>query len=1655
MTGYYQKIDNDLKPGHIARSGDINLIQSSINNAISDLAVDIEGPAVIIGGDENSFKLTPSPEKYDQLNTTTDENNQWISFHEKYLRQKIRIEKSEINSITVSVQNNSTYPITIVGEIRDCETYNLLSEKNTKLTPKTSKEVTFNFDLQHIKIGDYYFIIRPISLSSIDVALNGDETAIIGTEEISDDSFQIKFDCNGTYTTSQKWTESGLKYSYNGNEYNSLYDTEISDIIYADLWFKEKFASTDNTYSIEPGTALISGQKVYLLDTHVNIDGPSQKGDRADLVALMSNGHVEVIKGHASKGILEVPVLNNALQLAYIITYEDSVDWKCSNCGNINAFTSETCQKCGKGKNKKLPAIIQDDTNGLTRKRDLREEVRRLKKYTEYNEDRNAPSRIHYNCVLDAIPEANPDELKNMVLGINDSGDISYIANDSTVEEFYWTIKDFKNNITDDLVIGNFSVKYSKGNTVDGYIAGVNSYHRCWTNKCPNCGTKGSLNIQTLGSDDNQIVCDKSLGGCGNTFCGFSGYQILPSEDTTKKLTADKEPDNPNASLVNFNEHSIGEAKSLSGVAGAMALVHTDGTLVSDDDLAKGKKAMEEPPEDAKSTSKKKPKTFSKEDNVFHGLLQIDSNSTDGIDIDTTRGTVSLKLNKYDDEIVKNEPLSNSLKISGESNKVAYTINNNPETYGQQLSEYPALNFALDKPMYVKTLTPYITEFQNMKNFSVLLFKDDAVFNPPTDKFVCYTKKFKDDSTFPNVFEGELIDITSNSTRSGESQVLNSEHSFEINQELPAGKYTLLVYGTPMDNATSGTIYVNCYSTTSSLKFGNAMTCRGPSHPDVLYIEPTNVKDYTWDLVLEHKGAKYAETGTLYSQSIPTQLPIKAVSKSINYDAGSGCSVDIYVSNNGGRTYTQIENEPIKFNGTGKLFKWKIVLKGTGETTPVVKYSDDKGFGLLFNVGEAVSDVQSTDYKRRIETRIIDAGWINANLLGDSYTYKNFSEWEFVRVWAEENDGNLDIDIFVSYSETPLIPITAKPSTTWDKVFYSTVFADLKLSDFSTNSVDYSVNNEEVEFDEHNYRMDLDTDVNYNEAQGVVISYGIDGMGDINSHKTEDERNIDGVFTYSESPKVDDNNNTISTLNRYEIATFNPTSGSILSTIISGDFSPKYSKSSTLSGYTDGIKTYSKSWLNYCPHCGKSNTLVTEDDSDGTNHIKCTNTACNYSYCGFSGYAYAPTETTEIQLIPKNRYATYYNSSYSEYNPSTIIIGKAFPSGIDMTNYNKLVLDIVPHLETTETDTAKRTKIPSGVLEVVVSLNVNGSIEDEKYVEEVDENNNPTGVVKLVKTSNVTYGKAYTINQELLTDVHNEVVISSIRDDVYAYGNVKSIGIRVKDVDSDNTLRCIANGDNNYCDSIGVANIRLESDNIYSLIPSLNKERRKWVINKDFDTTQVSYQLADNTATDEDYWGLMDFNIMGNNIIGDIATYTRDIDVSTTNWYYISFFCNKTFNKGEFIINLYGDTDGNDLIESFYLPAWDYTTLSDNAWKMLWDIDRRERLPTDKDVVDPTKESTIGTPGHSFFMGAWFKRRNYDNYNIKMIKLIRQDVDDDKNTKEDGFVGKELMIQTIRGYRSKTIPSFGPKLKLRMYPKSIENLKAPTIRKFGVVYTLS
>ena len=1616
MTGYYKNVTSDLKPGYPARSSDINSIQSAIDTALTELAIDVEGPAVVLGGDPNSFILTPTPEKYDQINLSYDPENEWVSIHEKYLRQRIKITKSEINSITTYFKNLSSYTVTVFAEIRSVLNNSLIAETNAKLPKNTTEEkaITFNFEQKHINIGDYYFIIRPISISSIDTAINGDETVVLGTEEITSESFQIKFDANGTYTqninfdteTNSTSTISGLMQSYNGVDYNDIY-TDVTSNIYCDLCFREQFASTSNTYTINPGIGLILGQKVYMLDTHICVDGPSNDGNRVDLVCMRSSGQVDVIKGNVTQNTFEVPVMENVLPIAYIMTYKNSTEsWTCPYCNKENVYSAHTCRYCGEGINEKIPILIQDDTNGWVRPRDLREEIRRLKKYTAYSEDRNAPSRIHYNCVLNAIQEENADEANNLVLTINDNGEVVYTHKDSTVQQYYWSFKDFDGIVTSDKIIDMFSPSCDCCKNEKDYVAGA-TVSRGWSNYCPNCQTSGSLIVNNISDTEKEIKCLK----CDTKYCGFCGGNKKDSTTCSemKLITAGGLTVNKNGSTIQTVSDGAITTKKIN------LLVKDTGTgTISTDD-----ESVTETTEkiDTYKTSGRAPIN-----DMFNGQDCLDTSSTDGIDIDTENGTVKLKLNKYDDEFTTNAPVSNDYKKDKSYQTLGYTIRSNIDALGQQQSEFPALNFELSSPIYLESLIPQITEFNSMENFGILLFKNDVVFNPPRDKFICYTKHFSNDETFPNVYQSEMINIKNISQDKEGNQRLDEPHEFPVHMDIPAGKYTLLVYGTPDTNKNEGKIFIDSFQTIDpKYKFGTSMTCRGPSTPSVLYIEPTAIKDYTWDLLVKRKQPKYAETGTLYSQTVTTNMPIRAVSASKTVDIPDGCSIKTYVSNNGGRTYTEIQTEPIKFSGTGKSFKWKLVLGGNGTNTPTVKYNDTKGFAVVFNVGESVTDTQYSDYKHRLETRVLDAGWINANLLGDAYTYKNFGEWEFARLWAEENDGEIDVDIFISYFETPVIPVTASVSNTHNAVFWSTVFADLKLSDFSQASVDYSVNDTDVEYDEHNYRMDLDTEVNYNEGQGTVIAYGVedsatDGtkvrMGDINSHTTIDKRQIDGVFTYTKSAESSDTQ-TYTKLEQYMLATYQPT-------------------------FT-GKEAY---------------------------------------YCS-------------IDEIGKETYS-----------PRTVIIGKAFPNGIDMTNYTQLSLSIIPILPLNSSDVidTKRT-IPAGTLEVVVSLNTNGSIDELQYVKddngnavyETDSNgnfikdSNGNYIEKTVWVPNATYGKTYTINQELKGNEINEVNISGFRDDVYAYGNVKSIGIRVKDVAKANTLKCVKDTNGYVCDGIGIASIKLKSDNINSVIPGDNS-LRKWKVNEDLANADISVGLVNNPS-DDAFFGLMEFNIGGDNVIGDIATYEHEYDPANVNWYYVSYYCTDIFPKGEFTLEFYADTAGETLLETLTLPAWDYVDTSSNAegselWARLWaSVNGTLTTPKTstgtftgdplKDMIPsttadqlagtkPDKVETVGgiypgdtytnaSPGHSYFVGAWFKRRSTSTANIQLIKLVRNNVDDDGTILQP----KDLIIQTIRGYRSKTIPSFGPKLKMRIYPNADKELAAPNIRKFGVVYTLS
>ena len=92
--------------------------------------------------------------------------------------------------------------------------------------------------------------------------------------------------------------------------------------------------------------------------------------------------------------------------------------------------------------------------------------------------------------------------------------------------------------------------------------------------------------------------------------------------------------------------------------------------------------------------------------------------------VDTENGIVQVsKISNKGKEWTTNSLLKD--KNTFQSHEVQYKIN-----FGNSLtSEYPLLHFKLPRDTTIKTITPYIAGFQNMKSFGILIFKNDTVFD--------------------------------------------------------------------------------------------------------------------------------------------------------------------------------------------------------------------------------------------------------------------------------------------------------------------------------------------------------------------------------------------------------------------------------------------------------------------------------------------------------------------------------------------------------------------------------------------------------------------------------------------------------------------------------------------------------------------------------------------------------------------------------------------------------------------------------------------------------------------------------------------------------------------------------------------------------------
>lgn len=432
MSDYYKKVKGHLANGEIAYAEDINLIQTNVADAFKAAISDHhEHDSFILGNKENAFKLTPAPKRLgryiDTMSLVESGNEKWLSIRKWSYRQIIKKSKTSLYSLICKFRNLSNNPVTVWCRLegRDGHKY---TETRTSITiPANTEAAEFEIvfdvkyiatalglshkdveafdskyvapppnemaiepgidhtneqDLKNFTIGasEVYFIIEALNINETDIAINGDEDNII-----TDETFAVLADKNGSY---------GQLLEQGQNDFNKTgYD----------LYFKDIYATT-STYLCETGEAIINGEKIKCLDTHISIAGANDYGNVDTYVYMDHNGHLKAINSSAyldkRKNIVDLP--GAILPIAIITTYMDDV---------------------------KQPVVYQDDTSLVVRPRSHHERIRRLEKKVAYLDDIAVPSRLKCTLSGNDIINENPDgevgqiDKGNFYLTTNAKGD--------------------------------------------------------------------------------------------------------------------------------------------------------------------------------------------------------------------------------------------------------------------------------------------------------------------------------------------------------------------------------------------------------------------------------------------------------------------------------------------------------------------------------------------------------------------------------------------------------------------------------------------------------------------------------------------------------------------------------------------------------------------------------------------------------------------------------------------------------------------------------------------------------------------------------------------------------------------------------------------------------------------------------------------------------------------------------------------------------------------------------------------------------------------------------------------------------------------------------------------------------------------------------
>ena len=1050
MVSYYQKVFGNLNMGDIAKSSDIHHIQRHIEDALRALLSDLhDGESYVLGSGnfyKNSFILKAAPKQFGRYIDTSnifEEETDFININRFDVKQPIPKTKTSLYSIITKFRNTSNKKIPITCQIQDefgnpLRTNTVVLDENTesgryeivfdldfyptppnldfedlikrdgKDIPPRTREESFDegyeeehdaeFERPYFSAGvsKLYFVIKRANLNAIDLA--------------ESESDEVIFDANtslGVYCKEGTlFPDKDMIVEVNsGTEF--VLDEKGRNIYYEDIYANEM------TYLCSGGKAIIQGERVDCLDTHISVAGGNSLGNVLTQIYLGNDGHLHSANKKASftTNIDEFiededdPMPIGYLPIALILTYS-----------NAQYGTA------------KEPLIIQDDYNQLPRSH--HERLRRLEKQMDWSNDIALPSRIKYTISDGDWVDENGENLANLP----------------------------------------HTKKQSDDKKTDG---------------------------ENLSSDSRFITTDEN----GNIVVKLSDEvtQTIPVtlkeklKDSDGKEIELKETDVLNVSSFSKIEHMVHDS--------------TKGTLVLDTEkkeeesttetkTSSSEKDSKTTTSSTKKTTSSNKKTSSKTEEVFNLWETFESKS---------------KTDSKESTKTKDDKIEREYKVVSGKNG-AHDFN----------SSYPGMTFYTDTNYTFKKLTVPIHKFQNCSSVRFYIWKRQET-NNKTNKVPWFKKQ-------QLIYTSKDFSLKK-AKEKGKYQYMDDGFTIEFGKgglSLKKGQYVLVAL--PKPKSGTGSMFVETFKPKNSKNF--CIKYSGAANASHFHYVEAYQETWFNSAAATVSNDDYYTEGTVISKTLtwtdPSLERIKSIKPIIDNNLTLGNktkdSYELYVSTGGDWIkMTPNKENPIN-SGGAKTFKWKLIFKGDGKSTPKLEYNSKNGYAIKFILtrekpGSFINLESSEDYNKNmcITSKPFDGDDILRQYIGDpnfGLTHSRFEGYEFARIWADENlNEKLLIDIQASDRNF-------KYSETNDYVdLWSLHYCDLTLDDFQKISVDYSDYDDELEYDENNMRLKLDSEHSYNDDDIQILA-----LRNFTKQENDIDPNVDdNTLTFINNESVKDN----------------------------------------------------------------------------------------------------------------------------------------------------------------------------------------------------------------------------------------------------------------------------------------------------------------------------------------------------------------------------------------------------------------------------------------------------------------------------------------------------------------------------------------------------